>query len=453
MHRRKLQLRLAAAALGLLLAFPCGARETTRLTLNQAQEQARRGNQGLKAAREEVTRSRAVRLQTWAGHLPSIGVSEQVVRSNDAVSVFGLKLRQERFAATDFAIAALNEPEAVTGYQTALEVRQPIYNGGQAFAGRAQATAGVHGAEARLVRAEQEVRLRTAEAYWGLVLSGEALKAVRQGLQTVRAHAAAARARYEQQTVPLTDLLAAQVRVSELRNEEIAAANRVAEAADGLTLVLGLPSHIEVVPVDSLAPAPLGDAGTEPADSGLETRADLVAMAHQVEGARNGVRVARAPRLPHLNAFARINLDADQAFARQGESWTVGAVVSWDLFGGFRNIGGVRQARAQVAAAEAQAALLRARAEREVRQARRQVRAAQVQIDVAQEAVDQASERLRISELQYREGVMSAPDLLDAETRLTQSRIRRLQAVHALHVGRARLEFATAPHMVRGDSP
>ena len=124
--------------------------------------------------------------------------AEQIVRSNDAVSVFGLKLRQERFAATDLDVAALNEPEAVTGYQTALEVRQPIFNGGQAFAGRAQATAGERGAESRLVRAEQEVRLHTAEAYWGLVLAGEALKAVQQGLQTVRAHATAARASHRE---------------------------------------------------------------------------------------------------------------------------------------------------------------------------------------------------------------------------------------------------------------
>ena len=44
--------------------------------------------------------------------------------------------------------------------------------------------------------------------------------------------------------------------------------------------------------------------------------------------------------------------------------------------------------------------------------------------------------------LQYQEELVTATDLLDAETGLTQARMRRLQALHALNVGTARLEYA-----------
>ena len=47
--------------------------------------------------------------------------------------------------------------------------------------------------------------------------------------------------------------------------------------------------------------------------------------------------------------------------------------MSWNLFAGFKNIGAVRQARAQVAQARARAAFLNQQVERQVRQAYRAV--------------------------------------------------------------------------------
>ena len=83
-----------------------------------------------------------------------------------------------------------------------------------------------------------------------------------------------------------------------------------------------------------------------------------------------------------------------------------------------------------------------AQAEREVMQAWRAVKAAQAQVEIAAEAVAQAEEWLRMIGLQYQEELVTATDLLDAETALTQARIRRLQALHGLNVGLAQLEFA-----------
>ena len=423
------------------LTLPAGAESRVVLSLMEAQEQALQGNQMLNLARAGVDQARAARLQSRAGFLPSFTVSEQALRSNDAVNAFGFKLKQENFAQTDFAIDALNRPAAATDFQTTFQIQQPVFNGGQALYGRRQAGAGVRAAAAQLVRGQQEVVLHTAVAYWGLVLARGALQAVQQGLETARAHVAVAQAHYEQQTVPLTDLLAAQVRVAELRNEEITAANRVAAAADGLSLVLGLDSQIEVVPADSLEGRRVGVSLEELVAAGQQ-RPDLMAMKHQAAAARHGVKVARAAHLPHLNGFVRVDLDADAPFARQGESWTVGALVTWNLFAGFRTIGAVQQAKAQVAQAEARTAFLQGQTEREVRQACRQVEAAHTQIEVAAGAVEQAEERLRISRLQYQEGLVTGADLLDAETVLTQALIRRLQALHALNVGVAQLEFA-----------
>jgi len=116
-------------------------------------------------------------------------------------------------------------------------------------------------------------------------------------------------------------------------------------------------------------------------------------------------------------------------------------MLTWDVFSGMQTIGAVRAARAAAAGAEAQAKFREEEIVREVRQAYREVLAANAQVDVAGEALKQADERLRITQLLYKEGLATATDLLGAEAGQTQSKVRRLQALHALNVGLAKLDY------------
>ena len=411
------------------------------LSLLEAHNQALAHNQPLAAAQNKVDAATAAKRQTWAGHLPQISLSEQVVRSNDAVNAFGFKLKQERFTQADFALDALNKPGAVTNFQTSLNVHQPLFNGGQAIYQRRQAAAAMKATQAQLVRQQQETVRQTSQAYWDLVLAREALKTVRQGLTMAHAHAHMAQAHYEQQLVPLTDLLAAQVRVAELKNEEITAVYHIGNAEDRLSLFMGL-DPTAFIPTDGLKPISVDLPLAELEAVARQQRPDLAAMQQQVEAVRQSVKVEQAAYLPHVNAFARVDLDADTPLARQGEGWTVGAVITWNLFSGFNTVGAVQQANAQQAQAKAQLSYLQQQIDRQVRQAHRALSAAQNQIHVAKEALDQTQERQRISKLQYKEGLITATDLLAAETAQTQTHLRLLQALHALNVGVAQLELA-----------
>ena len=121
--------------------------------------------------------------------------------------------------------------------------------------------------------------------------------------------------------------------------------------------------------------------------------------------ARHALGGARSGHLPQVQAFAEVALDADSPLARQGESWTVGAMATWNIFTGLHRRGEIGRARARLA---------------------------------------QAEERLRVSELKYGEGLMSTTDLLDAETAWRHARMLRLQALHDVSLGVAQLEFAAA---------
>ena len=425
----------------LLLGSPVRAERPVALSLAQAQSVAVEGNQMLRAARKGVERAQAMKLQTLAGHLPTVRLSEGVMRSNDAVNAFGFRLRQERFTQADFDVNALNGPQAITNFQTKLEILQPVFNGGETIYRRRQASLGVTAAERDLARGEDEVRFHTAEAYWGMVLARASLEAVQQALETARAHAAAAEARHRQETAPLSDVLAARVRVAELREQEIVSANRVRDAADGLSLIMGLEAGADATPADALALRPVNVALDALVARALMARPDLMASRSRAEAAEKGIGAARAAYIPHLNAFVELELDSDNLLKRRGESWMAGAMVTWNVFSGFRSVGAVRAARAEAAAADAQADFRKAEAVREVRKAYREVTAASARVGVADEALRQADERLRMTGLQYQEGLVTAADLLDAETAQTHTRLRKLAALHDLNVGLARLSF------------
>jgi len=417
------------------------------LSLAEAQRQALENNPSLRGAAARIDEARAGHLQTWAARLPSVRLSEQVVRSNDPVAAFGARLRQEAFAPQHFGLndpdlAPLNRPGAITDFRTTLEISQPILSLPDQLYGRRRAESGVRAARAGLERARAQVRLQTAQAYWGLALARQALDVVQRSLETAQAHADVARAHFRQGSAPRTDVLAAEVRVAELRSEEITAANRVHEAADHLSLAMGWD------PVDGLAPADTlclrhTDAELEGLiAAALAERSDLAAVRHQTDMARHGLAGARSGRLPQVQAFAEVALDADSPVARQGEHWTVGAMATWSVFSGLQRQGEIGQARAQLAQAEANTIAMRQRLEREVRQAYRDLDAAHSRFAVAVQAVAQAGERLRVGELKYDEGLMSTTDLLDAETAWRHARILRLQALHDVSLGMARLEFA-----------
>lgn len=437
-----MRIRIGLLLIALVMAAGHKVRAQSPLTLAQVQELSEKNNPLLKVAKAHIARARAQKLQAWAGHLPTVRLSEGVMRSNDAVNAFGFRLKQERFSQADFAIDALNFPGSIVNFQTKIEVRQPLFNGGEAIYGRRQANVGVQLALGNFERTRSQINFEAARAYWGMVLAREALRAVQQGLATAQAHARIAEVRYEQETTDRVDLLAARVRVAELKGEEIEAQNQVASAVDGLALVMGIDIGTDVQAVDVLSRKPL------PADLDIligrakKARPDLKVARLAVDAASSGVGKARSAFLPHLNAVAEWVLDSDDIYGRKGESWTAGAMMTWDVFSGGKTIGAMREARAVHEGAQRQVEYFEADVVREVRGAFRNVVAANARVDIAEDALIHAEERLRIAQLQYQEGLTTSTDLLTAESELRNARVWRLEALHSLNIGLWNLELS-----------
>ena len=86
----------------------------------------------------------------------------------------------------------------------------------------------------------------------------------------------------------------------------------------------------------------------------------------------------------------------------------------------------------------------------EVKQAYQDLKVAQENIHTAIEALEQAKENYRITDLQYKEGITTSTEVLDARAFLTQAEFNYHRALYGYRIAKAELERAIG---TEGDLP
>ena len=194
-----MNIRIILFAMVAVAAGPLKAQEGAEvpLTLSEAVEAALSGNRGLAAA---AARADAAELGARAGEgflFPSIQGTAGAMRTDDPVGVFGTKLRQRRFAAEDFDIAALNDPGAVSDWTAGIgaqwDIAQP-HRWVERDAGDARSRA----AAAALDRTREGTIFRTRALYVEAVRAQSGLQALEAALTSATATRDRVRRRVEE---------------------------------------------------------------------------------------------------------------------------------------------------------------------------------------------------------------------------------------------------------------
>lgn len=379
-------------------------------------------NRELAAAGAEAQRIEGEALQTWRGLLPIVRGDARYIRSEDPSAVFGMKLKQRRFAPADLSPEQLADPDPFDGYTTALTVELPLVNV-DAWHGRHQARAGVRAARLGTGRAEQELLLQVRRAYFAIPLASARIVAVRHGLSAAERAVAQAEALERQGLVSRVDVLQARVREAEIRAElgEAEADSAVADA--GLRRVLGARKG-EVFTVADGIPEPSAILPIEEARRAAAERPDLRARSAALTAAQAGVRRERAALLPRLNAFGTYERNDDQPLGGRGSDWTAGVSLSWTPFDGMGQVGRVRAAQATVEREAAQFEAFRQQVDLEVRTAHAHLGAARLRREQAEQALGHAREAQAIASTRYRNNLSPITELLAAQAAETAAATR-----------------------------
>jgi outer membrane protein len=417
--------------------------DTLRMSLGDAVSRALEANAALKAQRASATASAQLPLQASQAFLPSVSLGLQGMRTTDPVAVFGLKLRQERFAMEDLALDALNRPDAYSGYNATATVQLPLL-APEGLYGFAAARKAAEAQAAGASRAAGATRFFVIQAYTGAKMATLQVEALETALAAVRAHVRQAEAMRDQGLVTGLDARMAGLKASEIEVQRLAARAHAENALSALKAMLALPEATELRLSEELSAAAATSvcAGVE-ADCSWDRRGDLGAYAAGVDAASLGVKKAWASQLPALAAFGALGHYAKDAPFRNGSGdWTVGIGLSWSPFHGLAGVGAVRAARAEEAAARAQRENAVQQAEVEVLQARRMLEAAREGVLVAARAAEEARVALDQALLRYRTGTAPITELLDVQAAATNATLTELAARRDLLVAHAALDLA-----------
>ena len=418
------------------------AQEPVSLTLSEALKTAVDQNPSVSAALHQVKAAESKIVQARSGFYPQVYLTETFNRTTNPMWAFGTKLNQEVITQNDFAPASLNDPAPVNNFSTALSANWMLYNGGQTGSNLNQAKNQKDVTSLMLELRRQEVAANTAAAYVNLLLAQKDIYVVEQAIETAKANLKMVRSRFESGFVVKSDLLRAQVRMSELEHQRLQAESRVKVAQAMLNAAMGAPFDQSIIPTTPLERC-FEIQGTleEWIETALSNRPDLEQLRYQETMARQEIDKSKSDHLPSLNLFGNYEINSED-FSETGKNYNVGAVVRLNLFSGRRISGKTREAEASLQQIRSVGENMELVIRVEIQSAFLQALSAWKQIHVAKTAVNQAEESLRIVKNRYKNGLLTIVGLLDTEVALQQARIRHFRSMHDYKVSRIMLTKA-----------
>jgi outer membrane protein TolC len=433
MHRTAL-----AAALLLWTTASAGAVGTS-LTLLETMELARRQAREITAAQAQARAGAAQLRQAKGFRWPQLTLQEIWLTTNNPAEVFALQLNQGRFSFPDFVMSDPNRPDWFDNATTRFLLTLPLYTGGEVSGRVDQARLAAQAAEIEAVWTADVAALAAAEAYVRLAQVRENIVLLERSEETVEAHVNLARAYVEQGMLVRSELLRAEVERSRIQDLLTTARGqaRVAEANLSFRVGADLASQWQL---ESMAdPVPM-KTELEQWLVTADTRADLEAARRLLEAGELEIKVQRSGLLPKVGLMARYDFYDDSLFGSSGDSGSIAAVASIDLFSGNRHRAARASAEAEWEAGAEQLRLFEQGVQVEVRGAFEKSLSARERHETARSAQLAAKEAERITEERFKKGIVKMIDLLDASTARQEADTRELVARADAHL--AALELA-----------
>ena len=413
-------------------------KEVRPLSLPAAVDQALRDNPLVQAALSGRKIADAQLAEAAAGRWPLLQFTETFTRGSNPVFVFGSLLEQGRFSQQNFAINSLNNPDALSNFRTALHLRVPLFDQLDAHTRIAQARIGLDQADHQRELVAQQVRLEVIRSYYGLLVARSREDVAAEAVKMAESDRQRTRDLVETGLVVRSDLLSAEVQLSEFRQQQIQAQGDRITAQAFLNTVLGQGVNTDLEISGQLLERsfPVGDPESLTGQA-LQQRPDYLRASAVLQAAEKNITGSQGRYLPRIDLFSTYGLSG-QDLASGSSDYILGAGLTYNLLDRGR---GARldQARAVYSQAKSERQHLANRVRLETLQAYQQFLTARERVALADQTVTQAQEALRIVQDRYREGLTIITEVLRAQTTFVRARLNLLAARYDYYVGYAQL--------------
>lgn len=399
-------------------ACPAVAEEEVVVSMRDAIRTAIDHNQSIKAMRSALAAKQEDIGIARSMLLPKIMFEEKYMRTTNPTYAFMAKLNQERFTQQDFAISALNDPDAVNDFQTAFSFEQPLLVR-KANIGLAMAKKEYEAANSEYQRKREEICLKVVRAFLMVQTARQYERLAEKGVEDAMEHLRIAQLRYKNGLGLYADTLRADTALKEAEQKMVTARKNFDVAKRGLGLVLGRSGAVDAAPEELAIPVHDLKYYTETSLS----RLDVKSMESRLENAKNNIRLARAGYLPTIGIGGSYQLDDHEApLGSEGESWQLAAFLKWELFDGSKRSHERRKAVHQLAETAEYLDGLKKFVAFKVYEAYRGVEEAEENLQLAETALKTAEEGMRLVKIRYENSLTPIVDLLDSQVALDHAR-------------------------------
>lgn len=424
----------------LLMARSTFAQDTLFISKQEFVERVASNNDQLLIANKEVELAQADYQQSRALYLPNISASYTAMTTTNPLMAFGSKLNQAIVSQEDFNPAILNDPGNVGNFATEISVLQPLLNLDGVYQ-RNAASIQQEAYELKAQRTKEYLTLEATKMYMQLQLGYQAVDVLRRAQSTANQAFKMVTDYYDEGLVQKADVLDAQVRQNEVKNQLQYAISNVKNTSDQLMTMMGEePNTTVLMPGAGLS---LDNNSDDYVNTIPENRKDILAMAKAVEGYESMLKSTKMQLLPRINAFGSFQVYDPDMLGFGASGYLLGAQLSWNIFDGYTTLAKKNKARVEMEKAQIEQSAYINQQQAELSKTNRMLSDANNKVQLTQLTFEQASEAYKIRKDRYEQGLEKTVDLLATESQMYQKELQLQQAIFEYNFTQEYLRFLT----------
>lgn len=340
-----------------------------------------------------------------------------------------------------------------------VDVRQLIYDGGKVIAQIHQARANAVAGADTYQRQLETLSFNVAQAYFSALQAEASTQVAKQVVHENQVNEALVQAQVKAGVAPRIDLVTAHVPTVQAEVAYTQAQGTEASAFGAFANVLGLDPTTLVRPVNREPANPAQSMVAvlpyqKSVARALALRPDYLAAQSAVQAAQYNVQVQRSGYYPSLTGNAQYGTNSTTVTGTNFRpSSSAGLTLSIPIFDQGITHAQTEQARAQLDLADAQLQQTKLGVELNVQQALVGVTSDQAAVQQAEAALASAQESVKATQAQYRAGVTTLVNLLQAQVNLTSAETSELNAIYTLRQAEQTYIYALGESSINPTAP
>ncbi|HMA84317.1 MAG TPA: TolC family protein [Desulfosalsimonadaceae bacterium] len=405
-------------------AFPLTLPQVINITLSN--------NPNLQQAIHRMAKAKAMKDLADTGFWPMVGVYTEYTQG-DAPSAYLFKTIDQRKLPPN---VNFNDPGWFENYESGIQARMNLFNGGKDYLGLQMAKQRVDISELDRQAVANELTAQAITAFYDVLAAENFVAIAKTSVHAVSEQLRIIRVQYEGGGALKSDVLSLKVRLAQANEALVKSRNRYKLARAALANLMGMdPAEFSerknLLAKTQAPPIQVPDTYADGIMHALSHRPELEKVRKQLVKSRMGLDAAKSEFLPSIDLMGKYYMDdPSMDYDRDRENWTAGVMFNWDLFTGFSTNARINKADAMVKemlAADRQATL---GIKLDVKNAYLNREAAQARYDVAASSVESAEASFRLVKEHYKGGSVTITRYLDAELDRNRARIRSTAAFY-----------------------